>query len=168
MATTTDADLTAADVAWDVEPLVDGKGEVGVDELLDEADRVAASVAERRGTVAQLDAAGLAGYAVSAGSNRLRGDASLQLGVGVATQTRHAAVVELQNILALKGEALRPPCAAAGQQVHDRERRHRLAATRFAHQAMGLAGRHGERGAAHGRGAAETNLQMLDLEKGGH
>ncbi|HEY4402901.1 MAG TPA: oligoendopeptidase, partial [Acidimicrobiia bacterium] len=60
MATTTDSDLTAADVAWDLEPLVDGEGEAGVDELLDEADRVAASVAERRGTVAQLDAAGLA------------------------------------------------------------------------------------------------------------
>ena len=60
MATTTDTDLTAADVAWDLEPLVDGKGETGVDELLDEAERVAASVAERRGTVAQLDAAGLA------------------------------------------------------------------------------------------------------------
>ena len=60
MATTTDSDLTAADVAWDLEPLVDGKGEAGVDELLDEAERVAASVAERRGTVSQLDAAGLA------------------------------------------------------------------------------------------------------------
>ncbi len=60
MATTTDADLTAADVAWDLEPLVDERGEAGVDELLDQADRVAASVAERRGTVAQLDAAGLA------------------------------------------------------------------------------------------------------------
>jgi len=60
MATTTDSDLTAADVAWDLEPLVDGKGEAGVDHLLDDADHVAASVAERRGTVAQLDAAGLA------------------------------------------------------------------------------------------------------------
>jgi oligoendopeptidase F len=60
MATTTDTDLTAADVAWDLEPLVDGKGEAGVDEMLDDADRVAASVAERRGTVGELDAAGLA------------------------------------------------------------------------------------------------------------
>ncbi len=60
MATTTDSDLTAADVAWDLEPLVDRKGEAGVDHLLDDADHVAASVAERRGTVAQLDAAGLA------------------------------------------------------------------------------------------------------------
>ncbi len=60
MATTTDTDLTAADVAWDLEPLVDGEGEAGVDELLDDADGVAASVAERRGTVAELDAPGLA------------------------------------------------------------------------------------------------------------
>ena len=60
MATTTDADLTAADVAWDLEPLADGRGEAGVDALLDEADRVAASVAERRGTVAGLDANELA------------------------------------------------------------------------------------------------------------
>jgi oligoendopeptidase F len=60
MATTTDTDLTAADVAWDLEPLVDGKGDAGVDELLEEAGRVAASVAERRGSVARLDAAELA------------------------------------------------------------------------------------------------------------
>jgi oligoendopeptidase F len=60
MATTTDADLTAADVAWDLDPLVDGRGETGVDELLDEAERVASAVAARHGTVAQLDAAGLA------------------------------------------------------------------------------------------------------------
>jgi oligoendopeptidase F len=60
MTTTTDPDLTAADVAWDLEPLVDGQGEAGVDALLDRADLVAASVAERRGAVAELDAAGLA------------------------------------------------------------------------------------------------------------
>ena len=68
MATTTDADLTAADVAWDLDPLVDGKGEAGVDELLDEAERVAASVAERRGTVAQLDAAGLVSVMLELGT----------------------------------------------------------------------------------------------------
>jgi oligoendopeptidase F len=60
MATITDTDLTAADVAWDLEPLVDGNGEAGVDDLLDQAERVAASVGERRGSVADLDAAGLA------------------------------------------------------------------------------------------------------------
>jgi oligoendopeptidase F len=60
MAVTTEADRTAADVSWDLEPLVDGRGERGVDELLDEADRLAASVAERRGSVSELDASGLA------------------------------------------------------------------------------------------------------------
>jgi oligoendopeptidase F len=60
MAATTETDLTAADVTWDLEPLVDGKGEAGADELLDAADQVAASVAKRRGAVAQLDAGGLA------------------------------------------------------------------------------------------------------------
>jgi oligoendopeptidase F len=60
MAATTDRDITAADVAWDLEPLVDGRGEAGVDELLDQADRVASSVGERRGVVVQLDAGELA------------------------------------------------------------------------------------------------------------
>ena len=36
--TITEADRTAADVAWDIEPLVDGEAEAGVDALLDEAD----------------------------------------------------------------------------------------------------------------------------------
>ena len=31
-----EADLRAADVAWDLEPLVDGKGEAGVDAMLEE------------------------------------------------------------------------------------------------------------------------------------
>ena len=31
MTTTETADLTAADVAWDLEPLVDGRGVAGVD-----------------------------------------------------------------------------------------------------------------------------------------
>ena len=60
MATTTDADLTAADVGWDLEPLVNGGGDAGVDGLLDDADRVAASIAERRGTIAGLEAGELA------------------------------------------------------------------------------------------------------------
>jgi oligoendopeptidase F len=60
VATTTDADLSAADIAWDLEPLVDRRGDAGVDALLDEADRVAASIAERRGTIAELDAGELA------------------------------------------------------------------------------------------------------------
>ncbi len=51
------SDLTAADVAWDLDPLLGGGT---VDQLLDEADALADALADLRGKVAQLDAAGLA------------------------------------------------------------------------------------------------------------
>ena len=55
MSTITSAD----DVAWDLEPLVDGDGAAGADRLLDEADRRAdAFAAEHAGKVAELDGAG--------------------------------------------------------------------------------------------------------------
>src|SRR5664279_1705026 len=60
MTTTENADFTAADVAWDLEPLVDGQGAAGVDAALDAADALATSIEARRGTIADLDAAGLA------------------------------------------------------------------------------------------------------------
>ncbi len=60
MTTTETADRTAADVAWDLEPLVDGRGAAGVDAQLDAADAFAAKLETRRGHVAELDAAGLA------------------------------------------------------------------------------------------------------------
>jgi oligoendopeptidase F len=54
-------ELTAQDVAWDLEPLVDGEGEAGVDRLLDEALERAKGFAERHsGRIAQLDGPGLA------------------------------------------------------------------------------------------------------------
>jgi oligoendopeptidase F len=56
----TEADLTASDVAWDLEPLVDGRGAEGVDEAMDAADAIATRIEARRGRVATLDAAGLA------------------------------------------------------------------------------------------------------------
>jgi oligoendopeptidase F len=49
------------DVAWDLDPLVDGEGEDGADRLLAEADERAARFAEAHaGKVAQLDGSGLA------------------------------------------------------------------------------------------------------------
>jgi oligoendopeptidase F len=62
------ADLTAADVAWDLEPLVavtgrDGgttAGEAGVDALLDDAAARADAIGAYRGRIATLDAADLA------------------------------------------------------------------------------------------------------------
>jgi len=58
--TTTEQDLRALDVAWDVEPLVDGRGEEGVDALLADAADRATALARFKGRVADLDAAGLA------------------------------------------------------------------------------------------------------------
>jgi oligoendopeptidase F len=58
--TITEADLNAADVAWDLEPLVDGRGGEGVDALLDDAEQRAHALASYRGRVAELDAGQLA------------------------------------------------------------------------------------------------------------
>jgi oligoendopeptidase F len=56
----TDADLMAADVAWDVEPLVDGEGPAGVERLLDDAEAQAHALTSYRGRLGELDAAALA------------------------------------------------------------------------------------------------------------
>src|SRR6478736_4643875 len=55
-----DADLAAADVAWDLEPLVEERGAAGVDEHLAAAEACATRIEESRGTIASLDAAGMA------------------------------------------------------------------------------------------------------------
>jgi oligoendopeptidase F len=52
-----DADLTAADVAWDLDTLVTG---TTVDDLLDRADELAAELANLRGEVGELSATALA------------------------------------------------------------------------------------------------------------
>lgn len=54
--TAADLDQTAAGVAWDLEPLVHGLGEEGVNRLLDEAERRAAGLAVHRGRIASMDA----------------------------------------------------------------------------------------------------------------
>jgi oligoendopeptidase F len=58
--TATADDLTAADVAWDVEPLVDGRGGDGVTAMLDDAAARVDALSVHRGKVAELDAAALA------------------------------------------------------------------------------------------------------------
>jgi oligoendopeptidase F len=63
---TTDVEQALADpelerTEWDLEPLVHGRAEEGVDEQLSEATDIATRFSERYpGTVAELDAAGLA------------------------------------------------------------------------------------------------------------
>ena len=55
------ADPALKDANWDLEPLVDGHGADGVEELLNEASERAAAFAERhRGKLGELDGAGLA------------------------------------------------------------------------------------------------------------
>ncbi len=61
-ATDADADLTAADVVWDLGTLLPDPGDPGIDELLDAADVRADELATKRGQVADLDAAGLAAF----------------------------------------------------------------------------------------------------------
>jgi oligoendopeptidase F len=56
----TDQDRTGATVAWDLDPLVDGRGDDGVTAQLDEAARRAEDLKRYRGRVETLDAAGLA------------------------------------------------------------------------------------------------------------
>ena len=58
--TATEVDRTAADVAWDLEPLVHGRGEAGVDALLDEAERRAKALGVHRGGIASLEPAAFA------------------------------------------------------------------------------------------------------------
>ncbi len=60
MAAETETDPALQDAAWDLDPLVDGRGEEGVDAQLAEAQRLADAFAERHaGKVAELDGAGL-------------------------------------------------------------------------------------------------------------
>lgn len=55
-----DPDMTAADVAWDLEPLLGEQR--SVDEMLDAADAIADELAEYRGRIASLEADELAGF----------------------------------------------------------------------------------------------------------
>ena len=58
--TISEVDLTASDVSWDLESLVDGRGVDGVDTHLESADAIATQIEASRGTIATLDAIGLA------------------------------------------------------------------------------------------------------------
>jgi len=60
--TATDADLTAADIVWDLGPLLPEPSDGGIAELLDAADARTDALARTRGHVAELDAAGLAAF----------------------------------------------------------------------------------------------------------
>ncbi len=58
--TATEADLTAADISWDLEPLVNGQGERGMDAMLEAAAEFATNLGAYRGRIATLSPSGLA------------------------------------------------------------------------------------------------------------
>lgn len=81
-----DPDLTAARVAWDLDPLVDGDGQSGVTALLDRADAAVEAVVSARGGVADLDAPGLAELMARMGAiGELVGRAQSYAGLRFAT-----------------------------------------------------------------------------------
>ena len=55
-----ESDLLASSVAWDLSPLVDGRGSDGVAALLREAEQLVGQLIEYRGRIAELDASELA------------------------------------------------------------------------------------------------------------
>jgi oligoendopeptidase F len=76
------------DVAWDLDPLLDGRS---VDDLLDEADRTAVALAKRRGTVAGMAVADLAAYMTEqAHLNDVLGRAGSYASLRFATDTADA------------------------------------------------------------------------------
>ncbi|MFM7270779.1 MAG: M3 family oligoendopeptidase [Actinomycetes bacterium] len=109
--TSTDTDLRAADVAWDLEPLVDGRGEAGVEALLDEAEALVARIVERRGTVAGLDADGLAALmhdvaALHERIGRAGSYAGLRFAEDTADPTRGALVQRTETRAGMLGSEL--------------------------------------------------------------
>ncbi len=87
------ADRDATDVAWDLEPLVDGRGTAGVDGLLDEAASRAEGLAASRGRIGELDATELAAFmAELAAVTELLGRAGSYAGLLYAVDTADPAL----------------------------------------------------------------------------
>ena len=98
----TETDLRALDVAWDLEPLVDGRGEAGVDAMLDDAAARADGLTRFRGRVGDLDAAELAGAVLElAELSEILGKAGsyagLRFSVDVTDPTRGALLARVEE-----------------------------------------------------------------------
>jgi oligoendopeptidase F len=93
----------AKDVAWDLDPLVDGDGEAGVDRLLDEATARAQEFAERNeGKVAELSGEQLVAAmhelaAISELAGRAGSFASLRFSTDTSDPARGALVAKVQE-----------------------------------------------------------------------
>ena len=94
-----DPDLTAAEVAWDIDPLLEGRE---VDAWLDEAEAVADRLAGARGTVADMDAGALADFMADFGAmqdaiGRAGSWASLRFAVDSADEANGARMQMVQE-----------------------------------------------------------------------
>jgi oligoendopeptidase F len=100
--TDTDTDRTGAAVAWDLEPLVDGRGDDGVNAQLDEAARRAEELERYRGRVETLDAVGLAALmhdvaAISELIGRAGSYAALRFSVDTTDPARGALLARVEE-----------------------------------------------------------------------
>jgi oligoendopeptidase F len=84
----TATDLTASDIAWDLEPLLPAPGEKGVDELLDEADAITARIVPFRGRIGECSTDEIVELVtLTATLSELIGRASSYAGLRFATDT---------------------------------------------------------------------------------
>ena len=84
----TATDLTAADIAWDLETLLPDPGDKGVDTLLDEADAVTARIVPFRGRIAECSTDEIVELVTHVASlSELIGRASSYAGLRFATDT---------------------------------------------------------------------------------
>jgi oligoendopeptidase F len=110
-ATTEASDRTAADVAWDLEPLVDGKGDAGVDEFLDDAERLVDAITQRRGQIATLDVEGLVTLMHELGAleelvGRASSYAGLRFAIDTSDPSRGALIQRVQERATVIGNEL--------------------------------------------------------------
>jgi oligoendopeptidase F len=93
--TLTENDRLAADVAWDIEPLVDGSSDQGVTALIDRAEALVAEIEAVRGTVATMSAEELAAVMrTSAEIGDLLGRAGSYAGLRFAVDTSDGALLQ--------------------------------------------------------------------------
>lgn len=98
----TTTEVEALDVRWDLTHLLDGKGEEAIDEMLDQASRLANELASKRGQIAQLSASELATLMhdmaeVSELIGRVGSYAGLAFSTNMADPARGALVQKVQE-----------------------------------------------------------------------
>ena len=98
----TDLDRTGADISWDLDPLVDGRGDDGVTALLDDAERRAEELNEYRGRVGALNASELAQLmqqlaAIAELVGRAGSYAALRFSVDTTDPTRGALLAQVEE-----------------------------------------------------------------------